>query len=80
MPDINACTQMHRVCIGNKQEALEICACLQSYDLIGIREMWWGGSQDWNVEMEGYGFFRKDRQGRQGEDVTIYMYVSDELE
>ncbi|GAB0183743.1 hypothetical protein GRJ2_000839600 [Grus japonensis] len=49
--------------MGSKQE-LETCACLQAYDLIGITEMWWGGSYDWSVGMEEYRLFRKDRQGR----------------
>ncbi|GAB0187326.1 hypothetical protein GRJ2_001197900 [Grus japonensis] len=33
-------------------------------------ETWWDGSYDWSVGMEGYRLFRKDRQGRQGEDVN----------
>ena len=50
--------------MGNKQEELEVCTCLQGYDLIGIMEMWWDGSCDWSVGMEGYRLFRKDRQER----------------
>ena len=50
--------------MGNKQEELEMCACLQGYDFIGITEMWWDGSYDWSIGMEGYRLFRKDRQGR----------------
>ncbi|GAB0207912.1 hypothetical protein GRJ2_003256900 [Grus japonensis] len=63
---------------GNKQEELETCVCLQGYDLIGITEMWWDSSYDWSVGMEGYRLFRKDRQGRQGGGVTLY--VNDQLE
>ncbi|GAB0203631.1 hypothetical protein GRJ2_002828700 [Grus japonensis] len=55
-----------------------MCVCLQGYDLIGITETWWDGSYDWSVGMEGYRFFRKDRQGRQGGGVTLY--VNDQLE
>ncbi|PKU32103.1 dtw domain-containing protein 2 [Limosa lapponica baueri] len=33
--------------------------------------MWWDGSYDWNVGMEGYRLFRKDRQGRRG-GVALY--------
>ncbi|GAB0210230.1 hypothetical protein GRJ2_003488800 [Grus japonensis] len=62
----------------NKQEELEICAHLQGYDLIGITETWWDGSYDWSVGMEGYRLFRKDRQGRRGGDVDLY--VNDQLE
>jgi len=41
-----------------------MCTRLQDYDLIGITEMWWDGSCDWSVGMEGYRLFKKDRQGR----------------
>ncbi|GAB0197130.1 hypothetical protein GRJ2_002178300 [Grus japonensis] len=65
-------------CMGNKQEELETCVCLQGYDLIGITEMWWDSSYDWSVGMEGYRLFRKDRQGRRGGGVALY--VNDQLE
>ncbi|GAB0190944.1 hypothetical protein GRJ2_001559700 [Grus japonensis] len=55
-----------------------MCAHLQGYDLIGITEMRWDGSYDWSVGMEGYRLYRKDRQGRQGGGVTLY--VNDQLE
>ncbi|GAB0203506.1 interleukin-6 receptor subunit beta [Grus japonensis] len=64
--------------MGNKQEALETCTCLQGYDLIGITETWWDGSYDWSVGMEGYRVFRKDRQGRRGGSVALYH--NDQLE
>lgn len=48
-------------------------ACLQVYDLIGITEMWWDSSHDWSIEMEGYKIFRKDRQGRGGGGVALYV-------
>ncbi|GAB0192581.1 hypothetical protein GRJ2_003481800 [Grus japonensis] len=59
--------------MGNKQEELETCARLQGYDLIGITETWWDRSYDWSVGMEEYRLFRKDRQGRQGGGVTLYV-------
>ncbi|GAB0204229.1 cAMP-dependent protein kinase inhibitor alpha [Grus japonensis] len=55
-----------------------MCACLQGYDLVGNMEMWWDGSYDWSVGMEGYRLFRKDRQGRKGGGVTLY--INDQLE
>jgi len=57
---------------------LDTWARLQRYDLIGITEMWWGGSYNQSVGMEGYRLFRKDRQGRQGGGVALC--VSDQLE
>ncbi|GAB0207584.1 hypothetical protein GRJ2_003224100 [Grus japonensis] len=64
--------------MGNKQEELETCVSLQGYDLIGITETWWDSSYDWSVGMEGYRLFRKDRQGRQGGGIALY--VNDQLE
>lgn len=28
--------------MGNKEKELQVCACLQGYDIIGITEIWWG--------------------------------------
>ncbi|GAB0182398.1 hypothetical protein GRJ2_000705100 [Grus japonensis] len=64
--------------MGNEQEELETCVCLQGYDIIGITETWWDSSYDWSVGMEGYRLFRKDRQGRQGGGIALY--VNDQLE
>ncbi|GAB0187672.1 hypothetical protein GRJ2_001232500 [Grus japonensis] len=64
--------------MGNKQEELETCVCLQGCDLIGITETWWDSSYDWSVGMEGYRLFRKDRQGRQGGGIALY--ANDQLE
>jgi len=38
--------------MGNKQEQLEMCACLQGCDLVVITETWWEGSYDWSVGMQ----------------------------
>ncbi|GAB0207575.1 mitochondrial enolase superfamily member 1 [Grus japonensis] len=64
--------------MGNKQEELETCVSLQGYDLIGITETWWDSSYDWSVGMEGYRLLRKDRQGRRGGGIALY--VNDHLE
>ncbi|GAB0203326.1 hypothetical protein GRJ2_002798200 [Grus japonensis] len=64
--------------MGNKQEELETCAHLPGYDLIGITETWWDSSYDWSVGMEGHRLFRKDRQGRRGGGITLYVH--DQLE
>ncbi|GAB0206424.1 tubulin polyglutamylase complex subunit 2 [Grus japonensis] len=41
-------------------------------------ETWWDSSYDWSVGMEGYRVFRKDRQGRRGGGIALY--VNDQLE
>ncbi|GAB0185452.1 hypothetical protein GRJ2_001010500 [Grus japonensis] len=72
------CLYVNTRSVGNKQEELETCVSLQGYDLIGITETWWDSSYDWSVGMEGYRLFRKDRQGRRGGGIALY--VSDQLE
>jgi len=57
--------------MGNKQENLDTCACLQSYDLIGNTESWWDGSYEWSVGMERCRLFKKGRRARQGSGVTL---------
>ena len=54
--------------MGNKQE-LEIRVWAGHYDLVAITETWWDSSHDWNVIMDGYVLFRKDRQ----QGVAFYM-------
>ena len=59
--------------MGNKQEELELCVRSSGHDLIAITETWWDSSHDWNVVMEGYVLFRKDRLARRGGGVALYV-------
>ena len=59
--------------MGNKQEELEFCVRSRGHDLIAITETWWDSSHDWNVVMEGYVLFRKDRLVRQSHGVALYV-------
>lgn len=59
--------------MGNKHIVLDRCVQLQGYSPAGITEIWWDGSHDWRVAMEGYELFRKDRMGRQGGGVALYV-------
>ena len=68
----NACS------MGTKQDDLDMCVCLKGYDLIGIMEMCWDGSHDWSHLMEEYRLCRKDRLGRQGG--VVVLYVNEQLE
>ncbi|CAM5089359.1 unnamed protein product [Eretmochelys imbricata] len=45
----------------------------RNYDVIGITETWWDNSHDWSTVMDGYKLFRKDRQGRKGGGVALYV-------
>lgn len=57
----------------NKQGELEVLASLQNYDIIGLSETWWSESHNCSAGMECYRLFRKDRQGRQGGGVALYV-------
>ncbi|GAB0210334.1 hypothetical protein GRJ2_003499200 [Grus japonensis] len=59
--------------LGNKQEELEAIVQQDSYDLVTITEMWWDNSHDWSAAMDGYKLFRRDRQGRRGGGVALYV-------
>ncbi|XP_058679888.1 coiled-coil domain-containing protein 171-like [Ammospiza caudacuta] len=57
---------------GYKQE-LEAMVKQQSYDVIAITEMWWHDSHGWSAALDGYKFFRRDRKGRRGGGVALYI-------
>ncbi|PKU36060.1 adaptin ear-binding coat-associated protein 1 [Limosa lapponica baueri] len=59
--------------MGNKQEDLEAIVWHESYDVVAIMETWWDESNDWSVTMDGYKLFRRDRQGRRGGEVALYV-------
>ena len=46
---------------------------LESYDLIVITETWWDESHGWRVAIDGYKVFRRERQGKRGEGVALYI-------
>uniref|UniRef100_A0A8C8RGD0 Maestro heat like repeat family member 6 n=1 Tax=Pelusios castaneus TaxID=367368 RepID=A0A8C8RGD0_9SAUR len=57
----------------NQQALCDICKHLVFYDIIGITETWWDNLRDWSTAMDGYKLFRKDRQGRRGGGVALYV-------
>ncbi|KAK4832671.1 LOW QUALITY PROTEIN: hypothetical protein QYF61_024967 [Mycteria americana] len=59
--------------MGNIQEELEAIVHLENYDVIAITETWWDDSHNWSAAMEGYKLFRRDRQGRRGSGVALYV-------
>ncbi|KAK4806137.1 hypothetical protein QYF61_001060 [Mycteria americana] len=59
--------------IGNKQEELEATVLLESYDLVAITETWWDESHDWSAAIDGYRLFRREKQGRRGGGVALYI-------
>ncbi|TRZ14264.1 hypothetical protein HGM15179_012846 [Zosterops borbonicus] len=59
--------------MGNKKEELEIIVQQQSYDVVNITEMWWDDSHSWSTMLDGYKLFRRDRKGRRGGGVALYI-------
>ncbi|PKU47468.1 rna-directed dna polymerase from mobile element jockey-like [Limosa lapponica baueri] len=59
--------------MGNKQEKLEAIVWHESYDVVAVTETWWDESNDWSATMDGYKLFRRDRQGRRGGGVALYV-------
>ncbi|RMC09666.1 hypothetical protein DUI87_13452 [Hirundo rustica rustica] len=59
--------------MGNKKEELEAMVQQQSYDVVAITETWWDDSHGWSTALNGYKLFRRDRQGRRGGGVALYI-------
>jgi len=59
--------------MGIKQEELETIVQQDSYDLGAITETWWDDFHDWSAAMDGYKLFRRDRQGKRGSEVALYV-------
>ncbi|TRZ14270.1 hypothetical protein HGM15179_012835 [Zosterops borbonicus] len=59
--------------MGNKQEELEVMVQQQSYDVVASTEMWWDDSHSWSTALDGYKLFRRDRKGRRGGGLALYI-------
>ncbi|RMC12129.1 hypothetical protein DUI87_11264 [Hirundo rustica rustica] len=59
--------------MGNKQEELEAMVQQQSYDVVVITETWWDVSNSWSTALDGYKLFRRERKGRRGGGVALYI-------
>ncbi|PKU46846.1 nipped-b-like protein [Limosa lapponica baueri] len=63
----NACS------MGNKQEELEAVVQQENYDIVTITETWWDDTHNWSAALDGYKLFRRDRPGRRGGGVALYV-------
>ncbi|RMC20151.1 hypothetical protein DUI87_00997 [Hirundo rustica rustica] len=45
----------------------------QSYDVVAMTETWWDDSHSWSSALDGYKLFRRDRKGRRGGGVALYI-------
>ena len=46
---------------------------LASCDLVAFTETWWDESHDWSVSADGHKLFKRDRRGRSGRGVALYI-------
>ena len=60
--------------MGNKQDELEAIVLLGNYDIVvAITETWWDDSHSWSAVIDGYQLSKRDRQGRKGGGVALYV-------
>ena len=68
------CIYFNASSMSNKQEELEAIVQQENYDLGATTEMpWWDDLHNWSAAMDGYELFRRDRQGRRGGGVALYV-------
>jgi len=67
------CLHTNACSMENKQEELEATVLLESYELFALTEPWWDESHDWSVAIGGYRLLRRDRQGKKGGGVALYI-------
>jgi len=53
---------------------------LESYNPFALTETWWDESHDWSVAVDSYRLFRRDRQGKRGGGVALYLKKSIQCE
>jgi len=74
------CLYMNTRSMGNKEEQLEIVRVLENYNLIALTETWWNESHDWIMAIEGYRLLRRDRWGKSGGGLSLYIKKSIQCE
>lgn len=63
----NACS------VGSKKEELEAIAQQENYDIVTITETWWDDLHNCSAAMDGFKLFGRDRIGRRGGEVALYV-------
>lgn len=57
--------------MGNKQDELEAILQQANCDLVAVTETQWDCSYDWSAAMDGYKLFKRDRQRRESDGMTV---------
>lgn len=60
-------------CNVRKKEELQALSQSQKFGITGINETWWGESCVWSALLDVYRLFRRDRQGRRGWELSLYI-------
>ncbi|KAK4808573.1 hypothetical protein QYF61_009876 [Mycteria americana] len=64
---------MSQQCALAAKKAKDLLCAGFPHDFVAITETWWDDSHDWSAAMDGYKLFRRDRQGRRGGGVALYV-------
>ncbi|KAK4813301.1 hypothetical protein QYF61_023452 [Mycteria americana] len=56
-----------------KERLADALSHMENYDMVAITETWWDDSHNWSAAMDGYKLFRRDRRGRRGGGVALYV-------
>ncbi|PKU43871.1 nipped-b-like protein [Limosa lapponica baueri] len=67
------CIYMNACRMGNKLEKLEAIVQQENHDIVAITGTWWEDLHNWSTVIDGYQLFRRDRQGRRGGGVALYV-------
>ena len=59
--------------VRGKIGELECLVLGESIDIVGISETWWDEENQWDTVIPGYKLYRKDREGRVGGGVALYV-------
>lgn len=71
---VKSIVQLHQCsCVGSKPKELEAIVQQENQDTVPVTERYWDDSHDWGAAMDGYKHFRRDRQGRRGGGVALYI-------
>ena len=74
------CNYTNASSMGKKQEQLEAIMQQAYCSLVAITETWWDHSHSWSAAVDGYKLFKRDRQGRKGGGVALYITECSPLE
>lgn len=67
------CISTNACSMGNKQGELEAIVHQENCGTAAIAETWWDVLRDWSASINAYKLFVRDRQGKRGVGVDLYI-------